>query len=108
MDTSVDRKFPNDCDSASIFSKVIGCELYHGSSADLYSCCRMDFAINDVRTKASYFVELGLPAINTSDEFNILGTPATRIRMSKGGYRWSALDHVFWEATAVEMSATRS
>ena len=36
LDTSVDRKFPDDQDSASIFSKVNGCELSHGSSADLY------------------------------------------------------------------------
>ena len=32
LDTTVDRKFPNDRDSASVFSKVIIRELSHGSS----------------------------------------------------------------------------
>ena len=35
LDTSVDRKFPENWDSTSIFSKLIGRELTHGSSADL-------------------------------------------------------------------------
>ena len=48
LDTSVDIKLTNDGDSASIFIKVIGRELYHGSSADLYLRCWMDFASNIV------------------------------------------------------------
>ena len=35
LETSVDRNFPNDWDYASIFSKIIGCEISHGSSSDL-------------------------------------------------------------------------
>ena len=53
-------------------------------------------------------MELELPAINTLDEFNILGTPATRIRMPTDGYHWYALDHVFDKAAVVGISATRS
>ena len=39
LDTYVDKKLPNDQDS-----EVIGPELSHGSSTDLYLLCRMDFA----------------------------------------------------------------
>ena len=53
-------------------------------------------------------MDLGLSAVNTSDEFNTFGTPATIIRGVKGGTHWFAPDHVFCEATAVGMSATRS
>ena len=108
LDTSVNRKLPNYGGSASIFSKVIGCELSHGSSADLHLRCRMDFASNIVGTEAPHFVELGLPAVNTSDQVNIIGTTSTRIRRPEDGSHWAALDHVFVEATAVGMSVTRS
>ena len=53
-------------------------------------------------------MELGIPAVNTSGEVNILGTPATRIRRLMDVSHWSALDHVFDEATAVGTSTTRS
>ena len=35
LDAVVDENFPNDLDSASIFSKVIGHKLSNGSSDDL-------------------------------------------------------------------------
>ena len=53
-------------------------------------------------------MELGIPAVNTSGEVNILGTPATRIRRLMDVSHWSALDHVFGKDTAVGMSETRS
>ena len=68
----------------------------------------MDFASNVVQTKAPQFVDLGLPDVNTSDEFSILGTPATRIRSPTDRSHWSVMDHVFGEAKAVGMSAARS
>ena len=68
----------------------------------------MNFLSNIVQTKAPNFVDLGLPAVNTLDEFGILGTPATMIRSTADGYHWSALDNVFGEATAVGMGAARS
>ena len=108
LDASVDRNFPGDWYYASIFSKVIGCELSHGSSTDLCSRCRMDFAINVVQTKAPQFVDLGLPAVNTSNEFGIIGTPATSIIRPKDGSHWSVLDNFFGKATAVGMGAARS
>ena len=101
MDTSVDRKFSGDQDSASIFSKIIVRELSHGSISDLYLCCWMDFASNVVQTKVPQFVELGLPSFNISDEFGIQGNPATRIRRLTDVYHWSALDHIFSKATSV-------
>ena len=48
LDTSIDINLLNDGDSASIFSKAIGCALYHSSSTDLYLCLWMDFASNVV------------------------------------------------------------
>ena len=98
----------DDQDSTSIFGKVIGRELSYGSFADVYSLCKMDFASNVVRTKAPYFVELGLPDVNTSDEVYILGTPDTRIRRPTYVSHWYAPDHVFGEETAFGMGVTRS
>ena len=107
LDTSIDRNLPDDQDYASISRKVISLELSHGSSTDLYSRCPMEFASNVVQTKAPQFVDLGLPAVNISDEFSILGTPVTRIIRPTDGSHWSAPDHVFGEETVVGMSAAR-
>ena len=68
----------------------------------------MDFAINVVQTKAPQFVDLGLPSVNTSDEFSILYTPLTKIRSQTDGSHWLELDRVFVKATAVRRSAARS
>ena len=68
----------------------------------------MDFASKVVRTEAPHFVEFGLLAVNTSDEVDILGTPATRIRRQTDGSHWLAPYHLFGRAKAVGMSATRS
>ena len=68
----------------------------------------MEFTINAVRTKAPNFVNLGILAVNASDEFNNFGTPATIFRGPTDGPHWSAPDHVFGEATAVGMSGKRS
>ena len=92
LDTSVDIKFPNDWYSTSIFRKLIGREISHGSSADIYLRCWMDFASDVVQTEAPYFLELGLSAVNTSDEVGIFDTPTTIIRRPKDGSHWSAPD----------------
>ena len=80
FDASIDGKLANDGDYTSIFSKVIGRELSHSYSTDLYLRCRTDFASNAVGTKVPNFVDLGLPSVNASDEFNTFGTTNTRIR----------------------------
>ena len=108
LETYVDRNLPYDWYSASISRKVIGREISHLSSADLYLCCRIYFASNVVQTEASQFVDLGIPAVNTSDEFGIQCTPATRIRGPTFGSHWCAPDHVFGKSTAVGMSVTSS
>ena len=108
FDTSIDRNLDDDKDSKSIISKVIGRELSHRSSANLYLHYRVDFTSNAVRNEAPHFVDLELLAINTSDEANIFGIPATRIRSTVHGSHWYVPDHVFGKATAVGMSATRS
>ena len=108
MDTAFDRKFPDDQDSASVFSKVIGCELSHISCADIYSRCWMEFASNVVQTEAPQFIDLGLPAVSTSDEFGILGNPATRIISPTDGSHWLFTDYIFGRSTAIGMKVERS
>ena len=80
METSVDKKFTIDQYFSSILSTVIGRDISHISSADLYFFCRMDDASKVVQTKASHLVELGILVAKTSNEVNILDTPATRLR----------------------------
>ena len=79
LDAVVDGKLPNDLDSASIFSKVIGHKLSKGSSGDLYLRCRTNFANDPVQIQAPHFIGMGLPAIKTLNESSLLSTPATRI-----------------------------
>ena len=105
MDTSVDIKLPDNRNSASGFSKVIGSELLHGSSNDIYLHCQMNFFSNVVKTWAPKFVGLEIPDVNTSNEFAILGTPATR---PTDGSHWSMPDHVFGESTVAGIRATGS
>ena len=92
----------------SVFRKLIGHELYHGSRNNLYLHCEMNLSSNVVQTKAPKFVDFGLPAINKLNESGVLGTPATSIKRLTDGSHWTAPDHVFGEATAVGMSTARS
>ena len=96
---------PDDLDSPSIFSKVIGHKLSDGSRDYLYLCCRMNFTADVVQNQASKFMNLGIPPINTLDESGVLGTPATRIRRLTDGYYYNSPDHFFGEVTVVGMSA---
>ena len=107
MDTSVDRKLANDGNYTSIFSEVIGRELSHNSSGNLYSRFRVDFASNSVRTEAPHSVDLELLVVNTYDEVNIFGNRAKISRSPTDLSYGSDSDHVFGKYTAVEMSATR-
>ena len=70
FDTSVDIKLAYNGDYTSIFSKVIGCELSHSSSANLYFCCWVYFTSNAAGTEAPHLVDLGIPAVNAPDEVN--------------------------------------
>ena len=108
LDTSIDRKFPNDWDYASIFSKVIGREISHVSIEDLYLRFHMDFISNVVQTKVLQFVYLRILAFNTSDDFGILDTSATSIRRLTDGSHWYASDHVFGEASSFRITVSRS
>ena len=58
-------KFPNDWDSTSIFSKIMGYKLSDGSIDDFYLRCRMNLASDVVQNEAQQFMDLGLLAINT-------------------------------------------
>ena len=107
-DAVVDINFPNDMDSASIFSKVIGHKLSDGSSNDLYLYCRTNFAADVFQTQAPQFMDMGLLAINILNEISVLGTTATRILMPTDVSHWSATHHVFGEVTEVGISAVNS
>ena len=50
LDAVVGRKFPNDLNSAPIFSKLIGHKLSNGYSIDLYLRCMMNFTADNVQT----------------------------------------------------------
>ena len=103
MDTVVHRKLPDDMDSASVFRKVIGRKLSCGSRDDLYSRCRMKLLSNVVQTKALQFMDLGLPAINTLNESDVLGNSDTRIQRPMYGYYFMVPDHVFDETSLEEI-----
>ena len=90
------------------FSKVIGQELSHATSADIYLRCRVNFTHNSDRTKIPYFMNLGLLAVHTSDERRSFGTSATRVRRPTDGSNWGAPGRVFSEATVVRESGTSS
>ena len=105
---SIDIKLADDGDSTYIFSKLIGCELSHSSSTDLYLHCWVDFASKSVGTEAPHFVDSGLLAVNASDEVNIFGTPVTRIRRPMDGSHWSVPYHFLGKRMSVVISATRS
>ena len=85
FDTSVDGNLAEDGDSKKIFSMVIGRELSHSSSANIYSRCRMDFTSNAIGTEGPNFVNLGLQDVSASDEFNPFGIPTTRVRSPTDG-----------------------
>ena len=104
MDSIVDRNLPDDLDSATIFSKVIGHKLSDGSRCDLYMRCRINFATDTLQTQTPLFMDVGFLAINTLDESSGLSTPATRIRRPMDGAHWSAPNHVFGDTTAVGVS----
>ena len=92
MDTAVDRKLPDDQYYASVFSKEIVRELYHVSSNYLYLFCRMNFLSSFFQTKAPHFVDLGILAINKSNELGVLGNTTTRIIMKTYVSHWLASD----------------
>ena len=79
FDASVDGSLINDGDFVSIFIKVLGHKLVDSISADIYSRCRLEFTSNFVGTKAPDFVHLGIPDVNSSDEFDAFVTPSNRV-----------------------------
>ena len=98
LDAVVDGKLPDDLDSASISSRLIGHKLYDGSIDDLYLRCRMNFANYTFQTQDPHFMDMGLPEINTSNRNSVLNTPATRILRPMDGSHWTFTDHVFGKA----------
>ena len=94
VDASVDGNLVDDRDSTSIFRKLMGRELYNSLSADIYLHYRVEFTSNAIQTKAPDLVHFVLLAVNTLDESNAFGTPATKVRRPTDGSHWSAPGHV--------------
>ena len=88
FDSSVDGNFAKDGEYTFIFRKVLSRELSNSLSADIYSCCSVDFTSNAVITEAPTFVHLGLPDANALDEFNTFGIPTTIVRRSMDSSYW--------------------
>ena len=108
FDTSVDRNLADDGDSMAIFRKVLGHKISDSLSANIYSCCQLDFTSKAVGTKEPYFVHLDILAVNALNEFGAFGAPDTRVRIQMYGSYWSALGHVFEEVTAAGMNRAGS
>ena len=108
LDAVIDRKLPDDLDSASIFRKVIGHNLSDGSSGDLYLHCRMNFTDDVFQTQTPKLMDLGFSTINTLDESSHLSNFATRIQRPTDISHWSAPNNVSGEAKSLGMSAAKS
>ena len=79
LEAVFDGKFPDDLDSTSISSKVIGHKISNGSSGDLYTRFRMNFADDTVKNQTPQFMNLGLSTINAFYESSALINPTTII-----------------------------
>ena len=108
FETSINDNLAQDEDSTTIFNKILGQELAHDSSTDVYSRCRVDFTSNAVGTEAPEFMHLGLLELNTSDELRSFDTPVTKVGRLMDVSNWSETGHVFEEITTAGMSGTRS
>ena len=108
LDSVIDGKLPDDLDLASIFSTFISHKLSDGSSRDLYTCCRMNFAADSIQTKTPQLMDLVFSTINALDESSGLSTPVTIIQRPVDGAHWSATNHVFGQTTAVGVSEAKS
>ena len=108
LDAVVDGKLPDDLDSASISSKLIGHKLSDSSSRDLYTRCRMNFTADPVQNQTPQFMDLGYSTINALYERSGLITRATRIRRTANGAHCIAPNHVFGETAAVGVSEAKS
>ena len=60
LDAVVDGKFPNNLDSTSIFSKVIGDKISAGYTRDLYTLCRTNFAADPIQTHTPQLINMGI------------------------------------------------
>ena len=108
FDTSINENLDENGDSTPIFNKVIGRELSHNSSSDIYLRYRAEFTSNAVGTEAPEFVYLGIPDVNASDKFSSFGKPNTKVGRPTDGSNWYVLGNVFGEVTAFGVSGTRS
>ena len=79
LDAVIDRNFPDDLNSASIFNKVISHKLSDSSSGDFYTHCRMNFEAGPVQTQTPQLMDLGFSTINALDEISGLSIPNTGI-----------------------------
>ena len=67
LDAAADRKFSDNRNVTSIFSKIIGDKISNSSSQDIYMHCRMNITANPVQISTPQFVDLGILTINALD-----------------------------------------
>ena len=108
INTSINGNLTKNGYPTTNFSKVIGQELSHNSSTNIYLRCRGNLTRNSVGTESPDFMDLGILAVHASYELRLFGAPATIFGRPTDGLSWSAPSHVFGEATAVGVSGTRS
>ena len=108
LDTSINGIYSNYRDPAPIFSKVIDRKFTDKSSADVISCCQMNFGSDTVLIESPNFVNLGLAYVHTSDELGYVVIPTTRIGTPMDGSKWLPTSHCIGEVTADRVSRTGS
>ena len=87
-------EFSKNGNTTSTFSKIILRELSHNSSTDIYLRCQANFTRNAVGIEGPKFTNLGISAVQTSDELGSFSNPNTRIGRQTDGSNWLLPGHL--------------
>ena len=90
------------------FSKVIGRKLSNNPSADIYLRCQMNFTRDAIINKSPNFMNLGLSAVNTSNELRPFSILTIRTGSPIDGSNCLPPGYLIGEVTAARMIRTRS
>ena len=108
LDTSINVIYSEHRDPAPIFSKVIGRKFTDKSSADVNSCCRMNFGSDAVLTETPKFVNLRLASVHTLNDLGSVFMPTNIIGTPTDDYNWFLTSHRIGEVTVDRVSRTGS
>ena len=106
--TSINGHSSKNRDPTPTFSKVIRRKLSNKSSANIYSCCWVNFTRDAVLTKIPKSTNLGISAVHTLNELGSFSIPDTIIERPTDGSNQLSPENIIGEATASRMSRTRS